>query len=213
MARTNLCSRCKQDKGPGKEHVSYCNPCKQARKKEARIQSRITRGLPLHARGTGERSPHCSDCQAIKEDIQQCYCNACRSVRGKKWALETGRVQKNQTGLCPCGAERAPNQPYFCASCKAEDSRKWRAIHRTPQEELDRLKQERDEYQEFKRSVRKVTQYYIKTGIIVKQSCEVCAVNEDVEAHHDDYNKPMEVRWLCRKHHLEHHKNEKRSTN
>lgn len=26
-----------------------------------------------------------------------------------------------------------------------------------------------------------------------------------VQAHHDDYAKPLEVRWLCRKHHDDHH--------
>jgi ferredoxin len=31
--------------------------------------------------------------------------------------------------------------------------------------------------------------------------CEVCGDVLNVQAHHDDYDKPLEVRWLCRKHH------------
>lgn len=41
-------------------------------------------------------------------------------------------------------------------------------------------------------------------GLIVKGPCYVCN-HPDVEAHHDDYSKPLEVRWLCRKHHNELH--------
>ena len=33
--------------------------------------------------------------------------------------------------------------------------------------------------------------------------CEVCGTLQGVQRHHDDYEKPLEVRWLCRKHHAE----------
>lgn len=40
---------------------------------------------------------------------------------------------------------------------------------------------------------------------LTRKPCEVCgAVN--VHGHHDDYSKPLEVRWLCPRHHSEHHK-------
>lgn len=49
---------------------------------------------------------------------------------------------------------------------------------------------------------REKTYYAIKTGKLIKQPCEVCG-EINVHAHHDDYSKPFEVRWLCRKHHRE----------
>jgi len=36
--------------------------------------------------------------------------------------------------------------------------------------------------------------------------CEICGC-EKSEAHHDDYSRPLDVRWLCRVHHLMHHGN------
>ena len=46
----------------------------------------------------------------------------------------------------------------------------------------------------------------IDRGKIVRQPCEVCGC-EKADAHHQDYNKPLEVIWLCRKHHKEWHNN------
>lgn len=40
----------------------------------------------------------------------------------------------------------------------------------------------------------------LKSGRLTKQPCEVCG-SDDVQAHHDDYRMPLEVRWLCRSHH------------
>ena len=44
----------------------------------------------------------------------------------------------------------------------------------------------------------------IRDGRLKRMPCEVCG-SEKSEAHHDDYSKPLDVRWLCRIHHLEHH--------
>lgn len=44
----------------------------------------------------------------------------------------------------------------------------------------------------------------VKVGIITKQPCAKCG-SIKVEAHHEDYNKPLVVIWLCRQHHDEIH--------
>jgi len=45
----------------------------------------------------------------------------------------------------------------------------------------------------------------LRRGLIQQQPCEVCGI-EAVDAHHDDYSRPMNVRWLCRKHHKAAHR-------
>lgn len=49
-----------------------------------------------------------------------------------------------------------------------------------------------------------LVQRAIQTGKLVRLPCEVCGI-EEVDAHHDDYSKPLDVRFLCRKHHFDHH--------
>lgn len=45
------------------------------------------------------------------------------------------------------------------------------------------------------------------------KACEVCGFGKsmiDIELHHDDYNKPLDIIFLCKKHHLELHRIQKR---
>jgi hypothetical protein len=46
----------------------------------------------------------------------------------------------------------------------------------------------------------------IRDGRLYKGACEVCGTSDNVDGHHDDYTKPLDVRWLCRLHHKEHHR-------
>jgi hypothetical protein len=47
----------------------------------------------------------------------------------------------------------------------------------------------------------------IRSGILKKFPCEVCGKKERIHGHHNDYNKPLEVIWLCHTHHMAIHKN------
>lgn len=117
---------------------------------------------------------------------------------------------------CTCGE---------CSKCKrAAYMRGWwqRQSDAKKREYLDaRMERRGDEIREFDRQryangrrpsrapekARTVgmVQNALKRGHLVKQPCEVCGV-EKVDAHHEDYSKPLDVRWLCRKHHMELHR-------
>lgn len=44
----------------------------------------------------------------------------------------------------------------------------------------------------------------IRDGRLGRGQCEICC--DWAHAHHEDYSKPLEVRWLCPKHHSEEHR-------
>ena len=43
-------------------------------------------------------------------------------------------------------------------------------------------------------------------GELVRQPCEDCGAIHTVDAHHEDYSRPLEVTWLCRRHHMARHR-------
>lgn len=45
----------------------------------------------------------------------------------------------------------------------------------------------------------------VENGKIERGKCFVCGA-ERVDGHHEDYSKPLEVVWVCRKHHKDIHK-------
>lgn len=53
--------------------------------------------------------------------------------------------------------------------------------------------------------IRANVRHAVKRGDLVRQPCEACG-SAAVEAHHDDYSKPLAVRWLCRLCHVAHHR-------
>lgn len=53
---------------------------------------------------------------------------------------------------------------------------------------------------------RRKVHYAIKNGKLKRGCCEECGESKTF-AHHEDYSKPLEVNWLCIKHHREKHDN------
>lgn len=54
---------------------------------------------------------------------------------------------------------------------------------------------------------KKVVERALAKGVLTRGlCCEICGSSRRVEGHHDDYDQPLIVRWLCCKHHNEWHK-------
>lgn len=45
----------------------------------------------------------------------------------------------------------------------------------------------------------------MRSGKLEKRVCEICQA-EDTIPHHDDYDLPLDVRWLCQAHNVQWHK-------
>ena len=160
--------------------------------KKRRREKRLATGLPPYL----HRPKKNCRCGAEKENVNARECNTCKRKRDNEWRLKTGRTLKHRTGKCSCGQSFASYSGYQCAECY----KKTRSAKR---------KDPKFALQEFKAHVRLLTRVSIRAGILIKGICEVCGTNENIEAHHDDYAKPLDIRWLCRKHHREHHLKDK----
>lgn len=63
-----------------------------------------------------------------------------------------------------------------------------------------------DERNRDKRRAQSALRNAVRVGRIIRMPCEKCG-NSKSEAHHEDYGKPLEVNWLCRRcHGLKHRK-------
>ena len=74
------------------------------------------------------------------------------------------------------------------------------------------MREHRPKYSEFtedqrrKAIARAYVNVYLSRGIIDRKPCEIKGCGGHAEMHHDDYSKPLDVRWLCEKHHIKFHR-------
>jgi hypothetical protein len=72
----------------------------------------------------------------------------------------------------------------WCPACHRRAKRLWRSAHPGAT------------------AAHKLVARALATGALTRQPCKVCG-DPKVEAHHPDgrYDRPLEVDWLCKKHH------------
>lgn len=109
-------------------------------------------------------------------------CKLCQNTQSKAWR-EANKEHVRQTHLAYYHTERG--RRFMYATIKAY-------MKRNPQ----------------KRAVHIMVGNAIRDGRLIRGVCETCGA-EKVQAHHDNYDKPFEVRWFCRSCHVAHHKAER----
>lgn len=94
-----------------------------------------------------------------------------------------------------CSVCGDPKQfPGRCMECNRAYRREYQRAHRPRHSELS-------EEARWKANVRTHANVAQRRGQLVPESCEQCR-SPDAEKHHDDYTRPLDVRWLCRPCHL-----------
>lgn len=91
----------------------------------------------------------------------------------------------------------------YTASGKARDvTAKWRRENPGLVRQLDRKYKAKSPEKYVARSA---VGNALRSGRLVRQPCERCGATERVEAHHEDYSRPLDVNWLCKDCHAQRH--------
>ena len=101
-------------------------------------------------------------------------------------------------------ARQIENHHKYYLNHKDEIAKRDKEYRRTPQGKRVNVKKYyrmRAKYPE-KFKAREQLRDAVKSGKIKRGVCEVCG-SPKTEGHHPDYNKPLEVKWLCQRHHRE----------
>lgn len=121
------------------------------------------------------------------------------------------------------GNNQNPRVKFFCEYCKVESSDRpsHYALKRRhfcsqncyslfrkdllPKEEQNRYGTGYSPEERLRRAkARSTLNHHLRDNHISRPGCVLCG--ERAEAHHTDYSKPLQVTWLCFKHHRMEHK-------
>lgn len=136
-------------------------------------------------------------CQTPRE------CQHCKTLLPTRlFGANNARKDGLQVWCKPCRAKYASDNRHLNRARESKNRKSWRLKNSHKMVEYFRKYRAQDPQ---KVKCRQITRQAIKSGIIIRGKCETCH-SERVQAHHDDYLKPFDVRWFCPLHHSHHHK-------
>jgi len=92
-------------------------------------------------------------------------------------------------------AHREERKAYNKNYRKAHKEERKMYVKNYRQAKYENDKRYRQKYPERYQAKNEVS-HAVRDGRLIKQPCAMCG-NINVEAHHEDYSKPLEVIWLC----------------
>lgn len=87
---------------------------------------------------------------------------------------------------------------FRCRECNTAISKKYRSTEKGKLAIGRCVKKSIKKYQ-YKQNARMLIAKSIRMGILLKEyHCSKCFSDYHVQAHHDDYSKPLDIIWLCK---------------
>lgn len=107
---------------------------------------------------------------------------------------------------CKCGAPSDYETKAICRECAKIAMRVQRSARPGKYHAIDRAARAVWSGRYPKRSgAVDAVQIAVRKGQLVRRPCEVCG-DPDAQAHHHDYDRPLDVSWRCQNHHKELHR-------
>lgn len=158
--------------------------------------------LQVHTRGVSPQQPSCA-CGTFK-GVHMKICRDCGKNRKLSSYYTHSEMLDGHLNKCKDCVKTRVKRRYVREPKKiaAYERERFKTSNRK-RKVLEYQKTRREKYP-GKQKARVAVVYAIKMGRLTRLPCEVCGEPKS-EAHHGDYRKKLDVRWLCFKHHRELH--------
>jgi|GEM_PF-2443773 len=129
---------------------------------------------------------------------------------GKRKKIEIP-IRDGKPEVCVvCGESLHRKSEYYCSQQCAERQSivvGEDAIPFLSKWKIRKRKELQDPSIKVRQNTRRKTSDLVKKGKLKRKPCVVCG-DKRVIPHHEDYNSPFKVIWMCEKHHKEYHNGE-----